>query len=72
MLTDRILPTIALALLACSTALAQDGGAAPAEQAPAVPSAPSAQAAPAAAPSKGFTATINADNVYIQIGRAHV
>ena len=59
MLTDRILSSIALTLAVASTALAQDGGAAPATPAP--------QAAPAA-PSKGFTGTISGDNVYVRSG----
>jgi len=56
---SRILPSLTLALLTVGPALAQD--AAPAT-APAQPPA----AAPAA--SKGFTATINADNVYVRSG----
>ena len=49
----RILPSFVIALTACS-ALAQDASPAP--------------AAPATAPAKGFTATINADNVYVRSG----
>lgn len=55
----RILPSLTLALFTVGPALAQD----------AAPAAAPAQA-PAAAPatSKGFTATINADNVYVRSG----
>ncbi len=48
----RFLSSI-LAALVASSALAQDGASAP---------------APAASPSKGYTATINADNVYVRSG----
>ena len=56
---DRILPAFTLSLLAASLTFAQ--GAAPAE-------------APAAAnaPSKGFTATVSADNVYLRSGPSKV
>ena len=56
---DRILPAFTLSLLAASLTFAQ--GAAPA-QAPAA----------ANAPSKGFTATVSADNVYLRSGPSKV
>jgi len=56
----RILPSLTLTLLASGLALAQDS-------APAAAPAPAPAAAPAA-PAKGFTATINADNVYVRSG----
>lgn len=52
----RILPSFVIAL-AASSALAQDTS-----------QAPPAPAAQAAAPTKGFTATINSDNVYVRSG----
>ncbi|MFM7808090.1 MAG: SH3 domain-containing protein, partial [Planctomycetota bacterium] len=55
----RILPSLTLALLTVGPALAQDA-------APATAPAQAPAAAPAA--SKGFTATINADNVYVRSG----
>ena len=58
--TARFLPSVTLALLAAGTALAQDA-AAPAAPAQAPVAAPTA-------PAKGFTATINADNVYVRSG----
>ena len=56
---DRILPAFTLSLLAASLTFAQ--GAAPAP-------APTA----ATAPSKGFTATVSADNVYLRSGPSKV
>ena len=56
----RILPSLTLTLLASGHALAQDS-------APAAAPAPAPATAPAA-PAKGFTATINADNVYVRSG----
>ena len=56
----RILPSITLALLSVTASHAQDAAANAPAQAPA--------AAPAPAPAKGFTATINADNVYVRSG----
>jgi uncharacterized protein YgiM (DUF1202 family) len=55
----RILPSLTLALLATGAAIAQDA-------APATAPAQAPASAPAA--SKGFTATINADNVYVRSG----